>query len=210
MRVTLYARYSSEHQKESSIEDQNRNCETRAQREGWVVTARYADRAISGTTSDRPDYQRMLVDAKAKHFDVLLVDDFSRLSRDSVETEQTRRRLVHWGVRLIGVSDGIDTNTKNHEMLSGFKGIMNAQFVSDLRDKIARGMTGKALRGYHLGGRTYGYKLVPELDPTRKDPYVNPDRVGTKLAIDDAQAEWVRQIFVCTPTAGRPSKSLTS
>jgi site-specific DNA recombinase len=206
MRVALYARYSSEHQKESSIEDQNRNCETRAQREGWVVTARYADRAISGTTSDRPDYQRMLVDAKAKHFDVLLVDDFSRLSRDSVETEQTRRRLVHWGVRLIGVSDGIDTNTKNHEMLSGFKGIMNAQFVSDLRDKIARGMTGKALRGYHLGGRTYGYKLVPELDPTRKDPYGNPDRVGTKLAIDDAQAKWVRQIFVWYADGWSPIK----
>jgi Slp family outer membrane lipoprotein len=209
MRVALYARYSSEHQKESSMEDQNRNCETRAQREGWVVTARYADRAISGTTSDRPDYQRMLVDAKAKHFDVLLVDDFSRLSRDSVETEQTRRRLVHWGVRLIGVSDGIDTNTKNHEMLSGFKDIMNAQFVSELRDKIARGMTGKALRGYHLDGRTYGYKLVPELDPTRKDPYGNPERVGTKLAIDEDQAKWVRQIFEWYAEGQSPHKIVT-
>jgi site-specific DNA recombinase len=195
MRVALYARYSSEHQKESSIIDQNRNCEQRAAREGWTITARYEDKAISGTTAERPGYQQLLTDAKAKQFDVVLVDDFSRLSRDSSESEQTRRRLIHWGIRLIGVSDGIDTNTKNHEMLSGIKGVMNQAFISDLKDKISRGMVGKALKGYHLGGRTYGYKLVPELDPTRKDPYGQPARIGTKLAIDEDQAAWVRWIF---------------
>ena len=57
------------------------------QREGWTITARYADRAISGTTQSVLTINGLLVDAKAKHFDVLLVDDFSRLSRDSVETE---------------------------------------------------------------------------------------------------------------------------
>jgi hypothetical protein len=51
----------------------------------------------------------------------VLIDDFSRLSRDSVETETARRRLVHWGVRLVGVTDGIDTSSKGHKMLSGFK-----------------------------------------------------------------------------------------
>jgi site-specific DNA recombinase len=206
MRVALYARYSSEHQKESSIEDQNRNCETRASREGWEITARYADRAISGTTSDRPDYQRMLVDAKAKVFDVLLVDDFSRLSRDSVETEQTRRRLVHWGVRLIGVTDGIDTASKGHEMMSGFKSIINSQYISDLRDKISRGLVGKALKGFHCGGRTYGYRLVPELHPTKTDPYGRPERVATRLAIDEDQAVWVRQIFAWYADGWSPIK----
>ena len=156
MRAALYARYSSEHQKESSITDQFRNCETRATREGWTITARYADRAISGTTAERPEYQQMLKDAKAKLFDVLLVDDFSRLSRDSMEAEQTRRRFVFWRVRLIGVSDGIDTADKGHKMLSGFKSIMNEEFVSDLKGKIARGMQGQALNGYHCGGRIYG------------------------------------------------------
>jgi site-specific DNA recombinase len=197
-RVALYARYSSEHQKESSIVDQYRNCETRATREGWTVTARYEDRAISGTEGEtgRPGYKALLKDAKAKQFDIVLVDDFSRLSRDTRESEQARRRLVHWGVRLIGVSDGIDTNTKNHEMLSGIKGVMNQAFISDLKDKISRGMIGKALKKYHLGGRIYGYKLVPELDPTRNDPYGNPARVGTKLAIDEEQAVWVRWIFL--------------
>src|SRR5947208_1403424 len=120
-RVALYARYSSDNQKESSITDQFRNCETRAMREGWTITARYEDKAISGTVTERPRYQQMLADAKAQHFEILLVDDFSRLSRDQVETEQVRRRFVHWGVRLIGVTDGIDTAAKGHKMLSSFK-----------------------------------------------------------------------------------------
>ena len=195
MRVALYARYSSEHQKESSITDQFRNCETRATREGWTITARYADRAISGTTAERPQYQQMLKDAKAKQFDILLVDDFSRLSRDSMEAEQTRRRLVYWGVRLIGISDGIDTADKGHKMLSGFKSMMNEQFISDMKDKIARGMQGQALSGFHCGGRIYGYNLVPELHPTKTDPYGQPERIGTKLAINPEQAKWVQWIF---------------
>jgi site-specific DNA recombinase len=195
MRVALYARYSSEHQKESSITDQFRNCETRAAREGWTITARYEDKAISGTTSERPGYQQLLADAKAKQFDIVLVDDFSRLSRDAQEAEQTRKRFIYWGVRLIGVSDGIDTATKGHKMMAGFKGIMNEQFIDDMRDKIARGMQGQAMKGFHCGGRIYGYNLVPELHPTKTDPYGQPERIGTKLAINPDQAKWVRWIF---------------
>jgi len=184
IRVACYARYSSEHQKESSITDQFRNCETRAAHEGWTITARYEDRAISGTTNDRPGYQQLLKDAKAKQFDILLVDDLSRLSRDSVESEQARRRFVYWKIRLIGVTDNIDTAVKGHEMMSGFHGLINQQYVSGLRDKIARGMQGQALQGRHCGGRTYGYKLVPILDPARTDPDGNPVRLGTQLAIN--------------------------
>lgn len=194
-RVALYGRYSSENQKESSIDDQFRNCEQRAAREGWQIVARYDDKAISGSTHDRPGYQAMLTAAKAKQFDVLLVDDFSRLSRDQVETEQARRRFVHWGVRLIGVSDGIDTAAKGHKTLSNFKGIMNEVFLDDLRDKTRRGMVGQVLKGYHGGGRSYGYRLVPQYDPNQKDPYGHPARIGTRLGVDAEQEKWVRWIF---------------
>ena len=71
-----------------------RNCRDRAAREGWEVVAEYADRGISGATSNRPDYQRMLAAAFAGEFDVLLVDDLSRLARDDVETKQVIRRFV--------------------------------------------------------------------------------------------------------------------
>jgi site-specific DNA recombinase len=194
-RAACYARYSSEHQKESSITDQFRNCEQRATREGWTITARYEDKAISGTTSDRPGYQHMLRDAKAKQFDILLINDFSRLSRDMDETEKARKRLVYWGVRVIGVTDGIDTDQKGHKLHSRFKGMMNEEFVDKLREDIKRGMVGQAERCYWQGNRVYGYRLVPELHPTKTDPYGNPERIGTKLEIHQEQAEVVRQIF---------------
>ena len=101
MRVAVYARYSSENQREASIEDQIRNCEKRVTQEGWSVTHRYQDKAISGNTNVRPGYQQLLADAETKCFDIVLVDDFSRLSRDQVEAEQVRRRMVHWGCRCL-------------------------------------------------------------------------------------------------------------
>jgi DNA invertase Pin-like site-specific DNA recombinase len=195
MKVALYARYSSENQRESSIDDQFRNCKERAAREGWTVTAHYKDKAISGSTTERPGYQQMLKDAKAKQFDILLVDSFSRLSRDSMESEQTRRRFVHWGVRLIGVSDGVDTAIEGHEIQSGVQGIMNARFLKDLSKNIKRGMIGQAAKCYWQGNRIYGYRLVRECHPTKRDQYGEPLRIGTTLEIHPEQAEVVRQIF---------------
>jgi hypothetical protein len=72
---------------------------------------------------------------------------------------------------------------------------MNEVFLDDLRDKTHRGMVGQVLSGYHGGGRAYGYRLVPEFDPTKKDAYGRPEHVGTKLAIDEAQVAIVRRIF---------------
>ena len=195
IRAACYARYSSEHQKESSITDQFRNCEQRAAREGWTITARYEDKAISGTTAERPGYQQMLKDAKAKQFDILLINDFSRLSRDMDETEKARKRLIYWGVRVIGVVDGIDTSHKGHRLHSRFKGMINEEFIDKLREDIKRGMIGQAERTYWQGGRVYGYKLVPELSATKIDPYGQPDRVGTRLEVDEKQAEVVKEIF---------------
>lgn len=195
MRVVIYARYSSENQRETSIEDQFRNCEQRAATEGWTIHKRYKDMAISGGTAERSAYQEMLKDAEMKCFDILLVDDLSRLSRDFMETEKTRRLFVYWGIRLVGVTDGIDTASKGHKMLSGVKGLMNDIFLDDLRDKTCRGMIGQAMKGYHCGGRAYGYRLIQELDPSKKDPYGQPIRIGTRLEKHPEQAPWVKWIF---------------
>jgi DNA invertase Pin-like site-specific DNA recombinase len=90
----------------TSIEDQERNARTLAQREGWTVTAMFADKALSGSLKDRPQYQAMLKAAHARAFAVLIVDDLSRLSRDQVEQEQAFRRLESWGIRIVSASDG--------------------------------------------------------------------------------------------------------
>jgi site-specific DNA recombinase len=81
IRAAIYARYSTDQQREASIEDQARNCRRIAEREGWRLGIRYQDQAVSGSRVDRVGSQSMLADAKAGQFDVLVVDDISRLSR---------------------------------------------------------------------------------------------------------------------------------
>src|SRR5262249_13450258 len=109
MRVAFYGRFSSDKQKEFSIEEQYRNCQKFAEREGWTMSQRYEDRALSGSqgVEGRPGYKQMLADLRAKAFDVLLCDDLSRLSRDSEEANKTRKRFLFHRARLIAVTDGI-------------------------------------------------------------------------------------------------------
>lgn len=195
MKVALYARYSSDLQRQASIADQFRTCERFAEREGWPITKRYEDKAVSGSKNDRPGYQQMLADAKARAFDVLLVDDLSRLSRDDVETKQAIRRLRFWRVRVIGVSDGFDSESKGYKIQAGVRGLMNEIFLDDLREKTHRGLTGQALNGNNCGGRSYGYKHVAIEDPSKRDQYGRPVVVAVRREVDEREAKVVRQVF---------------
>jgi DNA invertase Pin-like site-specific DNA recombinase len=197
MIAAIYARYSSEGQREASIDDQYRNCTQYAEHQGWTIVDRYHDHALSGMMDERqrPGFRKLLDDARARRFEVLLVDDLARLSRDSAKTEELRRQFVFWRIRLIGVSDGIDTANKGHKLLSGMKGIMNDVFLDDLAERTHRGLVGQALKGFSCGGRTYGYRHVPITDATQVDEYGRPRILAVKREIDDEQAHWVRQIF---------------
>ncbi|QRG06721.1 recombinase family protein [Xanthobacter dioxanivorans] len=81
-RVVLYARYSSDNQRDASIEDQLRQCRERATREGWTVVDSYSDRAISGASLVRAGIQKLLADAQAGRFDRVLSEALNRISRD--------------------------------------------------------------------------------------------------------------------------------
>lgn len=82
-RVALYARYSSDNQREASIADQFRLCEEHAAREGWRIVERYSDAAISGSSVIlRPEIQKLLADAQSGQFDIVLAEALDRLSRD--------------------------------------------------------------------------------------------------------------------------------
>lgn len=194
-RAVIYARYSSDKQRASSIEDQARNCRHHAAKESLTILDTYADEAVSGTTKDREAYQRMLQAAAQGEFDVLLVDDLSRLSRDDIEMKKVIRDFSFRRLRIIGVSDGYDSTTKGHKIHAGMKGLMNELYIDDLREKTHRGMTGQALKGYNCGGRTYGYRNVPIEDATRKDQYGRPVVTAVRYEIHEEQAEWVRKIF---------------
>ncbi len=195
MRAAIYARYSSDKQRETSLDDQMRNCAQFAERHGFEVTHHYFDSAISGSTSQRPEYQRMLKDAANRAFDVLLVDDLSRLSRDDIEMKLTLRKLKVWEIRLVGVSDGTDSDSKSHKLQASMRGIINEVYLDDLREKTHRGLTGQALKGFSCGGRVYGYKPIPIEDKARIDEYGRPTIVAVRREIDQEQAKWVRQIY---------------
>ena len=109
MRAATYARYSSDLQRPASIEDQVRRCRAEIASRGWSEVAAFSDREIAGTVAHRrPDYQRLLAAAKAKQFEVVVVDELSRLTRDSEELAGLRKRLQFWGVHLRTL-DGLDT-----------------------------------------------------------------------------------------------------
>ncbi|MGQ0696197.1 MAG: recombinase family protein [Nitrospiraceae bacterium] len=102
MRVALYTRYSSEGQREASIEDQFRNCERYVEREGWQIVEQYEDRGISGTKDEtgRDGCKAMLDAANAKRFDVLLVDDLDRLSKKHVAQARVQLRELVSEIRI--------------------------------------------------------------------------------------------------------------
>jgi len=196
-RVVMYARYSSDQQRAASIEDQYRNCRRRTESEGWSVAETYADEAMSGADSNRPQYQAMLAVASRREFDVLLIDDLSRLSRDQVESERVIRRLEFLGIRIIAVTDGYDSETKaaTRKIQRGVKNLINEMRLDELREQVHRGLTGQAMKNYWCGGRPYGYRLKPILDPSQHDAYGNPARIGTVLEIDSDQGKVVAEIF---------------
>jgi hypothetical protein len=87
------------------------------------------------------------------------------------------------------------------------KGLMNEVFLDDLREKVHRGMEGQAIKGRWCGGRPYGLRLLPILDPTRRDAYGNPERVATVLEIDPVQAAVVKSISRTTSRETPPARS---
>jgi site-specific DNA recombinase len=184
VRGVIYARYSSENQNERSIDDQVALCRELAARHGHDIVEIYADYAISGSSlKNRPQANRMMAEARAGRFDVVLAEALDRLSRDQEDVAGIHKRLRFAGIGLVTASEGaVD------ELHIGLKGTMNALFVRDLAAKIRRGQKGRAAEGLVAGGRSYGYDVVREFD-SRGEP------VRGKRRIDEAKAAIVRRIF---------------
>ena len=193
LRVAVYARFSSEEQRESSIEDQNRRCKEFVHAHGGQIRDEltFADRAISGAGIDRPAYERMmrLVTNKPREVDVIVIEDLSRLSRAAADLFTAQRLFEFLDVRLIGIADGIDTFAKHSTLTFGLKSLVSTIYLNDLRDKTLRGLEGRALAGFATGGVCFGYSL-------RKEFGAGGKAIGTKIEISDEQAKIVRRIFM--------------
>jgi DNA invertase Pin-like site-specific DNA recombinase len=159
MKVALYARYSSENQRDASIADQFRICRAYAERQGWRIVEEYSDQAISGASLLRPGIQSLIADALRRRFDIVLAEAMYRLSRDQEDIAGLFKRFGFANVKMVTLSEGDVTHSH-----VGLKGTMNALFLKDLADKVRRGLRGRVEDGKSGGGNSYGYDVVKSLD----------------------------------------------
>ncbi|MCH9000405.1 MAG: recombinase family protein, partial [Proteobacteria bacterium] len=183
IRTAIYARYSSDNQRDASIEDQLRLCKRQIKSEGWSLVDVYTDAAISGATTLRPGYQKLLEDVRSGKLDIVVAEALDRLSRDQEDIAALYKQLSFSGVKLITLAEG-----EINELHIGFKGTMNAIFLKDLAQKTHRGLEGRVRQGFSGGGIAYGYDVVRETD-------ANGEPVRGKRRINEAEAVIVRRIF---------------
>ncbi len=195
MKVALYARYSSDNQRDASIEDQLRVCRARADREGWTVVDSYSDRAISGASLLRPGVQELIADGLKRRFDLILTESLDRLSRDQEDIAGFYKRMRFAGVSIVTLSEG-----EVSELHIGLKGTMGALYLKDLADKTRRGLRGRVEDGKSGGGLCYGYDVVRQIDSSGAAS-------RGERTINEAEADIVRRIFM-EYLAGKSSRTI--
>ncbi len=190
MRAVIYVRYSSENQREASLEDQERLCRERIQAEGWTAGHIYRDRALSGSTSLRPGYQALISAARNGGFDIVVAEALDRLSRDQEDVAALYKRLRFAGIRIVTLAEG-DIS----ELHVGLKGTMNALFLRDLAAKTHRGLRGRVEAGLSGGGNAYGYRVVRRLGadgtPVTGERQIEPDQARVVERIFESYAAGV-------------------
>jgi len=192
LRAATYTRYSTDNQDLTSITDQDRVNNKRVASEKFRLVKKYSDPAMSGQYSDRPDYRQMINDAEKRLFDIIVVDEISRLWRDMGEQYQAVETLKYLGIHIVGVNDGIDTRREGYELLLAVKGAQNEDFIRFVSKKTHNSMAGLVEKGLHAGGKIYGYRSVyAETVGKNGKPEFKP----AGLEIDPEQAKWVIFIF---------------
>jgi site-specific DNA recombinase len=200
MRCAIYSRYSSDLQRDSSIEDQTRKCLEYASSKDWTIVPEYvlSDSAITGAaTAGRKALDTLISAATGtpRPFDRILIDDTSRLARNVADALKMIERLTFYGVGVTFVSEGIDSLQKTARQLVTLHGMMDEQFLVGLADKVHRGQEGRVLKGLNPGGKCYGYINVPIEDLSRQGKYGRPAVAGVMLKIHPEQSRIVLRIF---------------
>ena len=185
--VALYIRLSKEDENEGpsqSVQNQESLLREFVQQHRLCVFDTYVDDGWSGTSFDRPSFQRMIGDIETKKVNMVITKDLSRLGRDYIMTgHYMERYFPEHRVRYISLLDGIDTgvdSTAND--ITPFRAIMNDMYAKDISKKIKSVKRDKQRKGQFIGGKPmYGYKM----HPTEKN----------KIVIDEEVAPVVRRIF---------------
>ena len=175
-RAAIYTRYSSDNQRDASIEDQLEVCSRYAELKGWTVVRKFEDRAISGASTARPGFQAMLSEAENGEFEIVLAESIDRLGRRVADVAALYDDLSFRRIALHTVATG-----EINALLAGVLGSVGQQYLIDLKEKTKRGLLGRVLAGKSGGGIAYGYRLVANATGERE--------------VDPVEAKVVKRIF---------------
>lgn len=170
MRTALYARYSAgPRQTDQSIEGQIRVCTDYCKQKGLTITEVYADKHISGKTDERPEFQRLIADAKKKKFDAVVVYKTDRFARNKYDSAIYKRQLKINGIQIFYAAEAIPDGPEGIILESLMEGLAE-YYSAELAQKIRRGMHDNALKCKINGGKIpLGYKASKdnkyEIDP---------------------------------------------
>ncbi|OGO90303.1 MAG: hypothetical protein A2Y17_12080 [Clostridiales bacterium GWF2_38_85] len=161
-KAVLYARFSSDNQREESIEAQVRAIKEYCERNHVVLIDEYLDRAKSATTDDRPQFLQMIMDAKQQKFGLVIVHKLDRFSRNRYDSAYYKRELKKNGVTLISVLEQMDDSPESIILESVLEG-MSEYYSKNLAREVMKGMRESAIKCQAVGGRPpYGYDVNGE------------------------------------------------
>ncbi len=160
MNVVIYARFSSHSQNEQSIEGQLRCCYDYAKKNNYIIIGEYIDRAISGTTDNRPEFLKMIEDSNKKLFQGVLVYQLDRFARNRYDSANYKNKLKKNGVRVFSARENISDDASGVLMEAVLEGM--AEYYSvELSQKIKRGMDLNAEKCLCTGGGlALGFKII--------------------------------------------------
>lgn len=190
MKVAIYCRLSEEDRNKKNKEDDSESIQNQktlllqyAMDHDWEVVGIYSDDDYTGSDRRRPEFNRLLADAEAHLFDIILCKTQSRFTRELELVEKYIHGLFPiWGIRFVSVVDNADTANKGNKKSRQINGLVNEWYLEDMSENIRSVLTNKRENGQHIGAfALYGYKK----DPNQKG----------HLIIDEEAAAVVREVF---------------
>ena len=193
MKAVIYARYSSDSQREESIEGQIRECTAFAGKNGITVLRHYIDRAFSAKTDNRPEFQNMIKDSGKRLFDMIIVWKLDRFARNRYDSARYKAALKKNGVKVVSATEVISDGAEGIILESVLEGYAE-YYSADLSEKVVRGMTENALKckynggtlpiGYQIDSEQY-FQLDPLTAPFVREAFQRYDEGATMTQIRD-------------------------
>ncbi len=189
-KAAIYCRLSEEDKNKQnatddsgSIQNQKTMLRDYADRMGWELYGIYSDDDYAGSDRNRPEFKRLLADAQARKFDIILCKTQSRFTRELELVE----RYIHgffplWGIRFVSIVDNADTANKGNKKSRQINGLVNEWYLEDMSESNKSALDSRRKNGFHIGSfALYGYKKDPDLKG--------------HLIIDEEAAAVVREVF---------------